>query len=484
MKINEEKIRKLLMLFMITYPIFDIKYFYNSVTTLIRIIIVFILFLSVIYFKKESRKKLKWLILYYGLVGIYTIFHHLNALKFHSLVPGNFNYSLFKECLQLLKLTMPVTFLYTLYYFKLKKEDYFKVIKSWVIIISGSIIVLNILKLSYGSYNDEIILGNIFVWFTNHDLLYSDLASKGLFMYANQISMIMLILLPVIYYLYLKENKNIDYLLIVIILISALMLGTRISSYGIVILLFLLLCLYMFFSIIIKEFKFDYKILMKTLILIVIYSLILPLSPAINRKNTYDNISDLSSNKIELVTNNHVGISEIDKIDYIENNYESKRIYKHFILQSYPYQYDPDFWYSILEKPVQQRIDYRFLEISMVKRVIEVNNNPSDKLWGITNTRIQNIFNIERDFILQYYAFGIIGMLLFLGIYGYLFIILFKQWLKKFNYINSISLLTLFLYLLASYASGNILNHLSTNLIFTFTVTSFLHNSKLSSKNK
>ena len=56
MKINEEKIRKLLMLFMITYPIFDIKYFYNSVTTLIRIIIVFILFLSVIYFKKESRK--------------------------------------------------------------------------------------------------------------------------------------------------------------------------------------------------------------------------------------------------------------------------------------------------------------------------------------------------------------------------------------------------------------------------------------------
>ena len=122
MKINEEKIRKLLMLFMITYPIFDIKYFYNSVTTLIRIIIVFILFLSVIYFKKESRKKLKWLILYYGLVGIYTIFHHLNALKFHSLVPGNFNYSLFKECLQLLKSTMPVTFLYTLYYFKLKKK--------------------------------------------------------------------------------------------------------------------------------------------------------------------------------------------------------------------------------------------------------------------------------------------------------------------------------------------------------------------------
>ena len=51
MKINEEKIRKLLMLFMITYPIFDIKYFYNSVTTLIRIIIVFILFLSVIYLK-------------------------------------------------------------------------------------------------------------------------------------------------------------------------------------------------------------------------------------------------------------------------------------------------------------------------------------------------------------------------------------------------------------------------------------------------
>jgi len=295
-------------------------------------------------------------------------------------------------------------------------------------------------------------------------------------MYANQISMILLILLPIIYYLYIKNKKRNDFLLIIILLISALMLGTRVSSYGTILLLFMLLCSYLFFSVVIKEFDLDYKVLIKTLILIVVYGLILPISPANNRRNIYTNISEkLSSNKqLELVANNiNEGLIEVDKIEYISNNYEEKRIHEKFILESYPYQYDPDFWYDILQLPVDKRIDYRFLEISMVKRVIEINNNPSDKLFGITNTRIQNIFNIERDFVLQYYAFGITGMLLFLGLYIFLLVIVFKKWVTNFNYFNSIGLIIILLYLLASYVSGNIINHLSTNLIFVFIITQF-----------
>ncbi|NLL44185.1 MAG: hypothetical protein GX247_00765 [Mollicutes bacterium] len=476
MKINEEKIKNLLLLFMITYPIFDTRYFYNSITTLIRIIVIFIIFFSVIIANKESRKNLKWLIFYYILVIIYIFFHHLNALNFNSLVPGNFNYSLFKESLQILKLTTPVIFLYTLYYIKLTKEDYYKVIKSLVIIISGSIIILNILKLSYGSYNDEIILGNIFTWFTNHKFIYSELASKGLFMYANQISMILLILLPIIYYLYIKNKKRNDFLLIIILLISALMLGTRVSSYGTIIVFFMLFWLYVFFSIEKKEFDLNKKIIINSLVITIIYILLLPISPANNRLNTYNNISyKLTSNKqLELVANNlNPSLIEVDKIEYISNNYEEKRIHEKFILESYPYQYDPDFWYDILQLPVNQRIDYRFLEISMVKRVIEINNNPSDKLFGITNTRIQNIFNIERDFVLQYYAFGLTGLILFLGIYLYLLLFLFRQWIINFNYVTSTGLLILFLYLGAAFVSGNIINHLSTNLMFMFVIIHF-----------
>lgn len=477
MKLNEEKTKKLLLLFMITYPIFDIRYFYNSITTLIRIIIVFIFLLLVLYFNKEARTNLKWLILYYGSVIIYAIFHHLNALQFHSLVPHNFNYSLFKECLQLLKLTIPVTFFYTLYYFKIDKEDYYKVIKSWAIIISGSIIILNVFNLSYGSYSDERILGNIFVWFTNHNYIYSDLASKGLFMYANQISMILLIILPNIYYEYLKLQKTTDYLLIIALLISALMLGTRVSSYGSILVLFGLLCLYIFFSIIKKEFKLNKKIIVNTIIIIVVYVAIIPFSPSNNRMNVYNNISEeIAINNILKLSNNEQiknNEEEIDKINYISENYEKKRIYKKFITESYPYQYDPDFWYEILQLPVHKRIDYRFLEISMIKRVVEINNNSNDKWFGITNTRIQNIFNIERDFVLQYYAFGIIGSILFLGIYLYLLVILFKQWIIHFDYVTSIGLLILFLYLGASFVSGNIMNHLSTNLSFIFTISFF-----------
>ncbi len=486
MKITEEKIKKLLLLFMITYPIFDIRYFYNNITTLIIVIIVFVLFSFALYFYKEARKNLKWLMLYYLLVVIYIIFHHFNALNFNSLVPGNFNYSLFKECLQVLKLIIPITYLYTLYYFKLNKEDYYKIFKSWVIIISGSIIILNILKLSYGSYSDEIILANIFTWFTNHNYIYSELASKGLFMYANQISMILLILLPNIYYQYLQKQTLNDLLLIIMILISALMLGTRVSSYGSIIVLFGLLCLYIFFVIIKKEYSFNSKIIFYTITIIIIYAVLLPISPANNRRNVYNNISEeISINNVLKLSNNEqikTSDEQLDKIDYITNNYEKKRIHKKFILESYPYQYDPDFWYDILMLPVNKRIDYRFLEISMVQRVVEINNNPKDKLFGITNTRIQNIFNIERDFVLQYYAFGVVGSLLFLGIYILLLIILFKNWIINFNYTSSVGLLILFLYLGVSYVSGNILNHLSTNLIFVYTISAFISNNQHNNK--
>ena len=89
---------------------------------------------------------------------------------------------------------------------------------------------------------------------------------------------------------------------------------------------------------------------------------------------------------------------------YIENNYENKQIHKQFIFENYPYKYDPEFWYEFLQEDISRTTDYRYIELSMIKRVVEINNNPLDKWLGITNTRLQNIFNIEKDFVVQYYA--------------------------------------------------------------------------------
>lgn len=451
-------INHILFIFMIIYPIFDLKIFYNSFTTILRIITILIIFILVLIYEKKARENIKWLILFLFLVIIYTIFHHYNALNFKSVVPGNFNYSLFKELLQILKISTPTIFLYTCFHFKFETKKYIQIIRIWLIFICGLIITTNLLKISLGSYSDTYILGSIFNWFDT-SLTYYDLASKGYFMYANQISALLVILLPIVFYLHIK--KEIKFIYIISLMITLLMLGTRVANIGGVLVLFGILSIYLFFTIIKRE-RLNYKLIISNLILIILYCLILPFSPTISRDKIYEYILEP---KFELVYDGNIGF---DKLRYIENNYEDKKIYEHFILNSYPYQNDPDFWLDILDKDESLRTNYRYLEIEMVKRVVSINSNKYDLFLGITNTRIQNIFNIERDYILQYYAYGIFGLIIFM--FCYLFILIFTiiKLFKSFSLKNSIFISITLLFLLISYLSGNILNQLNIPVVYIF----------------
>ena len=61
--------------------------------------------------------------------------------------------------------------------------------------------------------------------------------------------------------------------------------------------------------------------------------------------------------------------------------------------------------------------DLYYDDLEMIKYQKERYVNALDKYIGISNTRIQNIVNIESDFYLHYYAFGIIGSIILLIIY-------------------------------------------------------------------
>ena len=122
----------------------------------------------------------------------------------------------------------------------------------------------------------------------------------------------------------------------------------------------------------------------------------------------------------------------------------------------------------MFNEPLYNRVNYRFVEQSMIKRVFEINNNKYDKYFGITNTRLQNIFNIERDFVVQYYALGIIGTILIL--FPYLILLVFyiykvlKSKLKYLTIINLLAFISIIMAFGISYFSGNLLNSLSFTL--------------------
>ena len=474
-------IKNLFILFMILQPIFDLKIFYNSISTLIRVICILLFFAY--YFIKSTNKKKFLLLIYPIIVGFFCIFHHLNALKFYSLVPGNFNYSLFNESLYILKMICPFLLIYSLFKSDISKNDLLNIMKIIVLVIGIIIVASNLFLFSYGSYSDTLIKANFFEWFNrNSEYTYQDLASKGLFESANQISAVLLMCLPFILLSNFEEKNKVSFIVLLSNLFALILLSTKVAVLGVG-----LVFAYTFFSRLIftKRIKFAISIL----ILFIIYALFLPFNPTFSRITeakkifqaaasmniTEDDTEITQPSEQSSVTPSSNLAQVIDssgyKIKFIEDNYKEQLINENFIINRYPYIYDYDFWYEILNNNMPKKSDYRFLERAMVKRVVEINNNPMDKLFGITYTRVQNIFNIEKDFIMQYYSVGILGLILLIGPYfvilGYWGLKYLNAKFKNMSIYSLLAVITICMLFGISYYSGNLLNSLSFTIYFT-----------------
>lgn len=456
-------IKNFLILFLIVQPIFELKYFYNSFSTLIRVFFIITFFMY--YFISNKNKKKYFLLFYPILLIIYFVFHHLNALNFSSLVPGNFNYSILNEILYFVKMLCPFLLIYSLLKANLSKKEIFLIIKSAVLFISLVIIISNIFLCSYGTYSDVRIKANFFEWFnTKSSFTYKELSSKGLFESANQISAILLICLPFVIILNLQNKNKVNFFVLLCNIIAMLFLGTKVAVFGIIIVF-----LFIFFTYIILTKHI--KPLFILLPFAILYICLLPFNPTFSRFSENELVIeaslDISDN--QNITQNTSSVGENTdskeyKINYIKSNYKNANINENFILNRYPYQYDVDFWYDIITSDNPRKSDYRFLEQTMVERVIEINNNPYDILFGITYTRVQNIFNIEKDFVMQFYSLGIIGTILVLLPY-FIFLIYWilenlSNKLKNINFIELICFITTCMMFFVAYYSGNLLNSL------------------------
>ena len=386
------------------------------------------------------------------------------------MVPGNFNYSVFDEALTILKLVMPITFIYSLYYQRISWKKYLLVLKVWVILISGSIIITNIFKISLSSYSDAVITKNIFEWNINN--YYQETASKGLFMYANQEAVVMLMLLLVFVYDFIyKDKRSIFY--IFLLAISMLMLGTRVSSVGG---LLTLICAYLFYIIYVlyKKEKFDKKTLI-IFIPIVLWGLLIPISPYANRNIELNSVEEVSDNVVGIATDqeelSEPSEEEITNIDYVYNNYNPNYLPKVFFEEYYPVQYDSGFWREFIENTPLEEMNYRTIETSIIKRVVEINDDSLDILFGISNSRIQNIVNIEGDFVLHYYAFGIIGSIILLLVYILMLIYSVYNFFKYQTFYLFIFTTVIVLFIFSAYLTGNIINSINAIIPFSFIIS-------------
>lgn len=525
---TKETIYKCLMLFLILQPILDIyilfkpavaDFFGFSPATIIRILFIGVLGLLFL-FTNKFNKKYWWFVVYGALVVLYTVLHHINALEFNSVSKDGFGYNLVSELFYLIRMLMPLFMIVLSAHYKFEDKKMEKLITWLVILLAGSIVVTNLLGISLGSYSKVQIEGNIFQWFNpNNDLDYMDFASKGFFNDPNRISALMVLITPLLFYVFVKNPNKKNGFLLILQCLGMYMLGTKVAVLGFFVLLFASICIYLFFVLIKKELTWNKKIFAFFMIFFVAAGALLYWTPAIDRtmidqtreENHKKNVKGERSEEekkikkideqlLKLIKVDEDGaiyfdelfteekdvtyvsksqIYTIDKVksekilnEFIEENYLDFSINPEFILNSYPYENDPYFWYKIMKWSLMERTNFRMVERAMLERVKTINANPADDYLGITFTRMSNIFDLERDFLSHYYTLGLFGLCLFLFPYLIIFFLavfmMLYHYKEKFTFRNVMLMLGIAITLFAAYYSGNCMDGLVVTLILGF----------------
>lgn len=478
----------------------NIEVFGVGLFTVIRYLLLLGLIVLLIY-KTKLEKLRKTLIVYVGLVIIYCLFHHYTNINFVSLLPDGIQYSFIEEAFYIARFSFPIVIVYYMYAIGFNKDDFKKVICIYSFMVSLSIIFSNITLLSLSSYVDKHITYSIFDWFT-HSISYITATTRGFF-YSSIVITNLLLLTPYLFYLAFDENSPKYYVLIIMNMLSLFMVGTKACTFGAIIIAVLSLAMSIFFYLYNKK-HINLRYVVSVSIIIVFFAALYPFSPAKQRitltnsilggYETEDDNEDDTEEEVDTVQKYKEAMETLKQIEdlpdgddktarllsFFEENTNYLGFNHSFMTKYYPYQHDLDYWVDMsLNKSFAEKADNRYMEESLLKRVKEINNDRKDDFFGITYSRTSKIFNLEKDFVYQYYSLGIVGVVLLLGPLALLlgiaiFCILFNK--DHFNFENCSLCLGLGLIYFVAYYSGNAIDNLGITITIGFVLGYLINN--------
>lgn len=468
--INKKNLTIIFLIFMIISSFLDLHIFYNSYSTLFRVIFLAIFF--IFSFFLYSNKKERITIVSYFIISFIYIFLHI----FFS---GD---NLIKELVYFLKMNSSLFTFYTVYKLEISYDKSIKVIKFILLFISGSILFCNIFKIGYSSYSFDIIKYNIIDWFKNGngEKYFEYYSGKGYFHFANQIVGVVLLFFPLLINELKVNSKVNDFILVNLVAISMLIVGNRAASMGPLLIMICSLIIYLFL-VFIKVEKINIKFIFMLLFSIILTNVFLFNSPLLSREKYYDNlvsdnvydsvINDSMVNNDKLDDDNHNNLPSDDNKLTTRDILLSYDLNSNFIDLYYPYENDMEFWDNLVKMNIHFE-DSRLIEKLVINRVYNMSNARGKLFFGIGYNSAINIVNIERDYVMQYYTIGILGIILFLGIYFVFYFLLGFKILfnleNQLNFLNLMFLLSILIELFLAYFSGNMLNAISSIISLSF----------------
>ena len=487
----KEKTRTVLFWFILIQPFLDLYWFYNgkladvlpfTLPTIIRILAVFVIF-CMFFSQKQNWQKLgkeKWLIVYLALLIVYSILHLIHVRHFNSVNTNDYNYSTGSEIFYLIRMVLPLLVIFFTRELEFTREQFRHVIEGISGLFSFTIVISNLFVISLRSYETGFISANIFEWFVNPNIGYSHMASKGFFNFANMVSAVLFMLVPLMLSFMFSHFNWKTVTLNVVQALAMIELGTKVALIGLIGGIIAGILLYVFHLFIVKDVKKNWKAIIVALAIEAGTLAIIPFGPAIQRYNYEKYLAQQSDNSLtqakeELAEGLKKYPSGQKRKEFLTNfigeHYQDYALNKKFVTKSYPYKYDPEFWLKIMNEPGTSRMQNRHVEKAMLDQVIKTNNNKLDKVFGISYTRETNIFNLERDFTSQVYSLGWVGMLLFIGPYVVIMLYALIKWLMNKQlrtYLISSMLLSIAFMLLAAFLSGNVMDFLTASFILAF----------------
>lgn len=487
---NEQNVNMIVLLLLIIQPFLEIYWLYNnsffmSPSTIIRLLIFFILFVMFIL----DKKKYKGFVIISSVFLIYSLIHHV--LASNTDLYWSETYSFIGEMFYLMRLAVPIYFIYFLSFYKIEEKTIEKGFYIAAYIFAAIMLVTNILMIALPAYPySDGIDGSIVNWFSAraNDLSFESLATKGIFNMANQISGFLILIFPVlVYYLYRKISVT-KVIGIVFIIISMLMLGTRVAAWGMFIILALMLCIYIVLCVLDKE-KFSNKLIIANSFILIFAFTLFMFSP-IQLRSSLDRApsNELNSLKIQieayLKIKNANGFAEkrVEIVNFIRDVSWEFSVPEEF-LSIYLPEEDPEFWLEYFEYTSYKKSgNYRVIKTAIQGAVINKYGNWKTHLFGFSYTAtFDNGMYSERDIHAQFLYIGIIGLLIFIGPFiGIILYGIYKVLVDKrlFNFENLTYILALGLTICVSVFSGHMIDIFVVTIPFAIIASLLINNLK------
>ena len=471
------------------YPYLD-KFGLPRFSTIIRFIIVPLMIIFCFFLKEKNKKKTFIIGALYGVVMlVYFYLHSKQAVRIYPILDltTNFKFNLFQELTYLLTLLLPYGLIYVIYNLKLDEKSIklITVVSSATIsipIFLGDLFVFG--KSTYFGYT----YANFFSWFTGiYETVHPrELTSKFFFNEGNTIGILMFMILPLMFYFFTKETdkKKKIYMGILIFIqcLSMQILGTRVATFGAVIIPFVYLVLYVFDSFIMKNQKANLSIMAFMIVCTAVFGVILNFTPAVENQRV-DAVNDLALLSNGAAEQGRDALKDAPLIPgtrefndfyiFMFEQYGIRAKYASSIptmyyVDWYNYKFDPKFWVDVIFLPVYDRVggrkiqklftDYKWDKLSQ-----------SEKVLGMGYSTFMNgSIVLEKDFVQQKYTLGYIGMILtctpWLLAVLYVGLKVLRKFKKHMNLENMTYAMSLAAALGSAYISGHTLDQFVTTM--------------------